>query len=243
MSLALIAGTGFDQFGALENQKHHDVSTAWGEPSDVIIEGQIGNKNVFFLQRHGSKFQYPPNKINYRANIAALHKVGASSIIATAAVGGIDVETGKIVIPDQIIDYTYGRENTFYDDGDEVRYIDFTEPYHEGLRKKLIDAARSARLTIETSGTYGATQGPRLETAAEIKRLKKDGCTIVGMTGMPEACLARELSIPYATIALVVNPAAGLGTSKILISDIENTLEKNSPLFFEIFSRACEQIT
>ncbi|MEI7447011.1 MAG: S-methyl-5'-thioinosine phosphorylase, partial [Burkholderiales bacterium] len=163
----------------------------------------------------------PPHQINYRANLWALHHVGATSVLAVATVGGIraDCGPGVLAVPDQIVDYTHGRKSTFFEGPDSpVTHVDFTRPYDEALRERLLRAAASAGEPIVAGGTYGCTQGPRLETAAEIRRLERDGCDLVGMTGMPEAVLARELGLPYAVLAVVANHAAGLGDSRAAIS-------------------------
>ena len=196
MTLAIIGGTGFDQLENMQKTETHKINTVWGSPSDCIYEGVLGEKKILFLRRHGGGRKYPPHKINYRANITALETLGATAIVATAAVGGIGVEVGRILIPDQIIDYTHSRDSTFFEGGEEpLQHIDFTYPYNSELRKKILIAASSKSIEVITSGTYGVTQGPRLETAAEIKRLAKDGCDIVGMTGMPEAVSLKHLDL------------------------------------------------
>lgn len=189
------------------------VKTPFGAPSCPLVYGELDGKPVVFLARHGSKHRIPPHRVNYCANIWALHSVGVKHIIAVAAVGGIHSEcsVGSIVIPDQIIDYTNGRVNTFFDGGDEpVEHIDFSYPYSEALRTALIASAKEVNgVQVVEDGVYGATQGPRLETAAEIRRMANDGCTVVGMTGMPEASLAAELGVAYACLGVVINAAAG----------------------------------
>lgn len=225
--LAIIGGTGLTQMQGLEVVNRRQVSTVWGDPSAEIVEGRISGQSVLFLARHGHPHVIPPHKVNYRANIQALKDAGATAILAVNAVGGIhpDCEPAGLMIPDQIVDYTYGREHTFFaDDLEEVVHIDFSWPYDEKLRQLLIDQARHLELPVMDKGTYAATQGPRLETAGEIKRLANDGCDIVGMTGMPEAALARELDLPYACVALVVNMAAGLTDEIITMDDIEKAL-------------------
>lgn len=180
-------------------------------------------ERVLFLSRHGHPHALPPHKVNYRANLLALQQLGADRIIAVNAVGGIrsDMGSGQIAIPDQIIDYTWGRESTFFDgEYRPLEYIDFTYPYDSALRQTLIDAARASAIEVVAEGVYGATQGPRLESVAEIIRMERDGCDLVGMTGMPEAVLARELSIPYACLCLVVNPAAGKSDDLITMDDV-----------------------
>ncbi len=225
--LAIIGGTGLTQIQGLEVTARKSLTTQWGAPSADVVEGVLAGKPVLFLARHGHPHCIPPHKVNYRANIQALKDAGATAIIAVNAVGGIhpDCHPAGLMIPDQIVDYTYGREHTFFaDDLDEVTHIDFSWPYDETLRQQLIEQARGLDLSALEKGTYGATQGPRLETAGEIKRLANDGCDIVGMTGMPEAALSRELDLPYACVALVVNMAAGLTDEIITMADIEQAL-------------------
>ena len=212
-TLAIIGGTGLTRMEGLTVTRREMVKTPYGAPSCPIVFGDLGGQSVAFLARHGSSHRIPPHRVNYCANIWALHSVGITRIIAVGAVGGIaeNCPVGAIVVPDQIIDYTNARESTFFDGGDDpVEHIDFSYPYDQTLRKALIHGAKAASdITVVEDGTYGATQGPRLETAAEIKRMARDGCTIVGMTGMPEASLAAELRIAYACCGVVINPAAG----------------------------------
>ncbi len=208
----MIGGTGLSQLRDLEVLDRRVVATPYGEPSAPVLLGQIGTGRALFLPRHGAGHTIPPHAINYRANIWALEKLGAGRIVAVNAVGGIGPDRGPrtLVVPDQIIDYTWGREHTFYDGASgEVEHVDFSEPYSTGVRRLLLEAGRLADLELIDGGTYGATQGPRLETAAEICRLSDDGCDLVGMTGMPEAALAREAGLEYACLAVVVNFAAG----------------------------------
>ncbi|ACT48081.1 S-methyl-5'-thioinosine phosphorylase [Methylotenera mobilis] len=212
--LAIIGGTGLTQLDNLNINRRLIVRTPYGEPSQPLIFGEISGREVIFLARHGNGHTIPPHEVNYRANIAALHLQGVTEIAAIATVGGIhpDLSAGKIVIPHQIIDYTYGRKTTFHDGiSNPVKHIDFTEPYCQTLREKWKNAAIAVGEEVVDHGVYAATQGPRLETAAEINRLERDGATVVGMTGMPEAALARELGISYATICPVANYAAGRG--------------------------------
>jgi 5'-methylthioinosine phosphorylase len=180
---------------------------------------------VVFLPRHGAGHTMPPHQVNYRANLWALHHLGVSRVVGMAAVGGISLAPETLCIPDQLIDYTCDRRHTFFDtDLNFVTHIDFTEPYCSELRQALLDAGERSGIELAPSGTYGATQGPRLETAAEIRRLERDGCDMVGMTGMPEAALARELGICYACCAVVVNWAAGKETGPITMAAIERHL-------------------
>jgi len=228
MTLAIIGGTGLTKIDELTITGQEQVKTPFGEPSANYVFGELNGRRLIFLARHGNPHRIPPHKINYRANIWGLKHLGASEIIAVAAVGGITEEMAlaHIAIPDQIIDYSYGREHTFFaDDLEHVTHIDFTEPYSPVLRQRIIDAARQSSIAVSGKGTYGCTQGPRLETVAEIKRMKQDGCDLVGMTGMPEAALARELGLAYANISVVANWGAGIVAGEITMAEIEKNLE------------------
>jgi len=232
VTIGIIGGSGLCAFEELEAQAPRDVATEWGTPSAPLIGGTLRGRRVVFLARHGEPHTIPPHRVNYRANISALHSEGVTGIIAVNVVGGINGEMcpGDLVIPDQIIDYTWGRQHTYSDGaGAALQHVDFTQPYDDGLRDSLLQAAIAAGMTVHAGGVYGATQGPRLETAAEITRMANDGCDVVGMTGMPEAALARELGIPYACLALVVNMAAGLGAERITMSDIQALLAQRMP--------------
>ena len=224
---AIIGGSGLDRLGALEISARHTLMTPYGAPSAALCEGLLEGSPAFFLPRHGDGHALPPHRINYRANIAALREAGVTDILAVTAVGGISAAAapGSIVVPDQIIDYTWGRDHTLYDGlNGTLDHIDFSQPYTERLRRLLIDQMTDGELV--GAGVYGATQGPRLESAAEISRMARDGCTIVGMTGMPEAALAREAGMAYATVSLVVNWAAGVGGAAVIsMDDIYRHLE------------------
>jgi 5'-methylthioadenosine phosphorylase len=214
--LAIIGGSGLDRLAALESTRQVIVSTPYGEPSGPLIIGRLNKHDVVFLARHGENHRLPPHKINYRANTWALQAQGVKKIVAVATVGGIgsDFGAGTLAIPDQIIDYTWGRISTYFDgESGDVKHIDFTQPYCKSMRESLVRAAHRTGESVHSGGTYAATQGPRLESAAEIARLARDGADMVGMTGMPEAALARELDLCYATLAVVVNAAAGTGAS------------------------------
>lgn len=230
-TIAIIGGTGLTEFEALDDiQRHSQLNTDLGPPSSDIIEGMLNGTRLLFLARHGHPHAVAPHKINYRANLLALQQLGAEKIIAVNAVGGIHSSAiaGHISVPHQIIDYTQGRENTFFDGiYKPLDHIDFSHPYDEGLRKNLIEVLSQQGLSHGYSnfGVYAATQGPRLESIAEVNRLEKDGCDLVGMTGMPEAVLARELKIPYASLCLVVNPAAGKSEDLITMDDIRLVIE------------------
>ncbi len=225
--LAIIGGTGLNKIPNLEIV-HREVShTPYGEPSAPLTHGRLAGRDILFLPRHGSSHSIPPHRVNYRANLWALRHVGIDTVLAVAAVGGITerMAPGMIVIPDQIIDYTYDREHTLFEtDLTQVTHIDFTYPYCESLRQLLLEAAHQSGIATAAGGTYGVTQGPRLETAAEIGRLERDGCDLVGMTGMPEAALAREMGLCYATCAVVSNWAAGKTEGTIELGDIEQNL-------------------
>jgi 5'-methylthioinosine phosphorylase len=226
--VAIIGGTGLTSLKGLEITRREVIHTPYGEPSGPLTHGVLNGKEVIFLARHGYGHTIPPHKINYTANIWALHNTGVKKVIAVAAVGGIryDMTPGKLVIPDQVIDYTWSRRSTFFEDSlTHVTHVDFTYPYSEEIRQLLIAGCRAAKLDYCDEGTYAATQGPRLETAAEINRLERDGCTIVGMTGMPEAALAREIGLAYAACSVVVNKAAGRGEGLITMEEIEDTIK------------------
>jgi 5'-methylthioinosine phosphorylase len=226
--LAIIGGTGLDDLEGLEVLEKRAVMTPYGAPSSPLSTGKIAGKCVIFLPRHGARHTLPPHRINYRANLYALYETGVKGVVAVNAVGGIHADMGPehISIPDQIIDYSYGRDHTYSDDEKSVlEHVDFTEPYDQQLRACLLGAARRLTISVSDGATYACTQGPRLETRAEIDRLERDGCDIVGMTGMPEAALARELALPYASIALTVNWAAGRSAEAITLASIMATLQ------------------
>lgn len=227
--VAIIGGTGLSALVGLADSRVENSSSPYGEVSADIETGFLDGREIHFLSRHGQPHSIPPHKINYRANIDALRTLGVNKIIAVNAVGGIcsAMEPRHIVIPHQIVDYSYGREHTYSDGshGAALEHIDFSDPYDEMLRQCLISAAESKKFSFSGKGVYACTQGPRLESSAEIVRLKRDGCDIVGMTGMPEASLARELGISYVSICLVVNPAAGLSDVPITMTDIHRVIE------------------
>ncbi|MDQ7072796.1 MAG: S-methyl-5'-thioinosine phosphorylase [Gammaproteobacteria bacterium] len=228
-TLAIIGGTGLTTLDGLTISEHKYVETPFGEPSSPLLIGKYEDKDVIFLPRHGQAHTIAPHRVNYRANIWALYALGVENIIAIAAVGAIEsnLEPGTLAVPDQLIDYTYGREQSFYsDDFTADRHLDFTQPYNQVLRKEILASAVRQQITITDGGTYGATQGPRLETAAEIRRLAQDGCSMVGMTGMPEAYLARELDMAYACCAVMANWAAGITDNEIEMAEIEQVLNK-----------------
>ena len=197
--LAIIGGTGLSELEGFEIEESIEIKTPYGNPSAAIEKGLLKQIPVLFLARHGKSHRFPPHAVNYRANIWALQSLGVTKIVGVNAVGGIPENMGPevIVIPDQVIDYTWGRESSFSEVG-SVIHADFTYPYTAEVRQLILAAAENAGVPVLDGGVYGATQGPRLETAAEIDKLERDGCDIVGMTAMPEAILARELDIQYA---------------------------------------------
>ncbi|QCO68055.1 S-methyl-5'-thioinosine phosphorylase [Luteimonas yindakuii] len=212
IDLAVIGGTGLYRIAELDDVETHQPPTRHGALSGPVRIGTLEGRRVAFLARHGEGHSVPPHRINYRANLAALQALGARRVIALNTVGGITERFGPRVLacPDQLIDYTWGRVSTFCEEeGSEVLHVDFGDPYTPALRTQLLAAARTAGVDVVDGGCYGATQGPRLETKAEIARLRRDGCDLVGMTGMPEAGLARELGLEYACLAIVANWAAG----------------------------------
>ena len=214
--LAVIGGSGLSQLASLEVTQRKVVRTPYGEPSGALTFGRIHGGHLVFLARHGYGHTVAPHEVNYRANLWALKEMGVEGVVSVASVGGIrrDVAPGTLLVPDQIIDYTWGRRSTYFEGaGTPVTHIDFTEPYSAALRARVLAAARACGEQVLDGGTYAATQGPRLESAAEIDRLERDGAAVVGMTGMPEAALARELDLPYAAIAVSANFAAGRGES------------------------------
>ncbi len=225
--LAIIGGTGLTTLKDLKILRREVMHTPYGEPSAPLVFGEMAGHEVVFLPRHGAGHTIPPHKVNYRANLWVLKESGVEQVIAINAVGGIraDMTPGSLVVPDQIIDYTWSRINTYFEEGlTHVTHIDFTEPYCEELRKTLLMCGEEANVALIDGGTYAATQGPRLETAAEIRKLEGDGCDLVGMTGMPEAALARELGLCYACVAVVANMAAGKSDEAITMEMIERHL-------------------
>lgn len=234
IDLAVIGGTGVYRLGALEDVQALHLDTPWGTPSGPLRIGRLGSARVAFLARHGEGHALPPHKVNYRANLHALKQAGAHRVLALNTVGGITANYGPRVLacPDQLIDYTWGRESTFWDGEGEPLHVDFGHPYSPALRSRVLAAAQAAGVTLVDGGCYGATQGPRLETNAEIARMRRDGCDLVGMTGMPEAGLARELGLEYACLAIVANWAAGCAEAAEITLDevLENVAAASAGL-------------
>jgi len=244
LRLGLIGGTGLDQFGPPESS--HIIDTAYGRPSASLAEYRVGNTEVFFLPRHGKRHQLPPHAVNYRANIEAFRLLEVAGIIAVNAVGGITEAhaPGTLCLPDQLIDYTWGRAHTFsMGAGDALSHVEFTAPFDGRLRTGLLSAANGASVDLIDGGCIGVCQGPRLETAAEIKRLRQDGCDLVGMTSMPEAVLAREAGLDYASLCVSANWAAGVGQEAVTMAGIEATLDAAMTRVHELLERYFEDLS
>ncbi len=225
MTLGIIAGTG--ALDLLEQLDARNIQTRYGLPSSMPARVSLGQCRAWFIARHGNPHSIPPHRVNYRANIDALRQLGVSRVIALNAVGGIDPElaVGSLVLPDQLIDYTWGRAHSFSDEeGSALEHIEFGEPFAGPLRQALLQAAEDCDVVVHDGGCCAVTQGPRLETAAEIRKLAADGCTLVGMTSMPEAALAREAGLDYASLSIVANPAAGIVAVPISLDEIYATL-------------------
>lgn len=212
--IGLIGGTGLDEPGMLDERQELSGDTPWGPPSAPPVTGRLAGVPVVFLARHGRRHEWPPHRVNYAANLAALQAAGARVVVGLNAVGGIApwMGPGHVALPDQLIDYTWGRTQSLWDGQGDMRHIEFTDPMDSGVHARLCMAGVTSGLAVTPRGVYGVTQGPRLETRAEIDRLAREGCDMVGMTLMPEAALARELGLGYACIALCVNWAAGRGS-------------------------------
>jgi 5'-deoxy-5'-methylthioadenosine phosphorylase len=226
-ALGIIGGSGLTRLDALTVERQENVATPYGAPSAPLTFGRFDGNPVVFLPRHGAAHTIPPHRVNYRANLWALRDAGVERVVGMAAVGGITppLGPGVLAVPDQVIDYTWGRDHTLFEaDLTSVTHIDFTDPYCEALRQSLLAAAAELGVEVHDGGTYAATQGPRLESTAEIARLERDGCDMVGMTGMPETSLARELGLCYASLALSVNWAAGKTEGPITMAEIEHNL-------------------
>ncbi|MEW6107914.1 MAG: S-methyl-5'-thioadenosine phosphorylase [Nitrospirota bacterium] len=232
----IISGSGLYDIPGLEIVDSVKISTPYGEPSDVFRIGDLSGKKIAFLPRHGIMHHLQPHKINYRANIWGFRELGVNRIISIGASGGISIgmSPGVIAVPDQLIDMTKGRPSTFYDE-DEVIHIDFTVPFCPDMRNYILNAAGKAGVAVAGSGTYLCTNGPRLETAAEIRAFATLGCDMVGMTVMPEAALARELEICFAGINVITNHAAGIKAEKLTAKEVVETMQASSGKLKSIF--------
>jgi len=225
MRLGIIGGSG--AISLFEQRRNVSITTPFGAPSDRPREIELDGRRFWFIARHGDPHRIPPHRVNYRANIHALRTLGVDSVLALNAVGGLDraLRPGDLVVPDQLVDYTWGRAHTFSDGGSaRLLHVDFTRPYDGSLRTALLAAGQAAGIGLRDGGCQAVTQGPRLETAAEVARLARDGCDLVGMTGMPEAGLAREAGLDYASLCIVANPAAGLAAEAITEDEIGRVL-------------------
>ena len=235
-ALGIIGSSAMDDLPGFKRSRASKESTPYGEPSNCLAHGQLFGEPLVFLARHGEGQSIAPHLINYRANLWAFQHAGVEQVLAVNAVGGITARctSGSLVIPDDLIDYTHGREQTFCDGaGQDLQHIEFSPPYDEALRQRLCAAASTAGIEVIPDGVHGVVQGPRLETAAEIRRLKRDGCDIVGMTGMPEAALAREIGVAYACCGVVVNQAAGIGSGSIHM-EIEAVKAEGMAIFMQL---------
>ena len=232
LDLAVIGGTGLYRLAELRDAAPVAGDTPYGAPSGPVRVGSFAGRRVGFLARHGEGHSLPPHRVNYRANLWRLKELGATRVLAVNTVGGITDAFGPrvLALPDQLVDYTWGRTPSFWDDaGGEVLHVDFGDPYTPSLRARVLAAAATAGVALHDGGCYGATQGPRLETRAEIARMRRDGCDLVGMTGMPEAALARELGLDYACLAIVANWAAGCGdAAEITLPEVLANVEAAS---------------
>ncbi|MBK5109941.1 MAG: S-methyl-5'-thioinosine phosphorylase [Thermoleophilia bacterium] len=241
--LAVIGGSGLYLLGGLEVEDSRIVRNRFGATSGPLVRGRLGGEEIVFLARHGEDHSIAPHRINYRANVDALRGAGADRVLSIATVGGIGpgCTPGALVVPDQIIDYTWGREQTFSEAGDPVVHADFTDPYSPGWRSEITAALTALGIEHMDGGTYGAIQGPRFESAAEIKRLSRDGCSVIGMTGMPEAILAREAGLAYAALCPVGNLAAGIGGDPLeaeqVVAAVEPAMALVEPLVRELLDR------
>jgi 5'-deoxy-5'-methylthioadenosine phosphorylase len=241
--LGLIGGTGLDRWGSREYEIRGE--TPFGSASAAIAVYEVGNAGLLFLPRHGQAHTIPPHRVNYRANLWALKDAGAERVLAVNAVGGITggYTPGTLAVPSQLIDYTWGRAQSFWDDDNAARqHVEFASPFEGRLRKLVLDAGRDQDIRMINGGCIGVTQGPRLETTAEIQRMNTDGCDMVGMTSMPEAALARELGLDYACIAVVANPAAGIGDTAITMEAIQATLDAAMQKVRTLITTICERL-
>jgi len=237
--IGVIGGTGLTEPVFLKNVKIVPVPTPYADLAVDVTTGTVGHHPVAFIPRHGRGHRVPPHRVNYRANLWALREAGVLAVVGVNAVGGIHARTapGALAVPKQIIDYSWGREHTFFADGlESVTHIDFTQPYDERMRQLLL--ASVGDIEVWDGGVYACTQGPRLESAAEVRRLQRDGCDMIGMTGMPEAALARELELPYACLALSVNWAAGLTDEAISMQAIGRVLHSGMARVLSVLERA-----
>ncbi|MBI5049640.1 MAG: S-methyl-5'-thioadenosine phosphorylase [Nitrospirae bacterium] len=228
--IGVIGGSGLYEIQGLVIKEKKKITTPYGKPSGEYMIGELGNTEVVFLPRHGAHHNIPPHMINYRANIWGFKKLNVERVISVSAVGGIKkgLKPGDIVIGDRILDMTRTRKSTFYDGKEGVIHIDFAEPYCPEMRKMLLKAGKHAKVSLKNRGTYVAVEGPRLETASEIKAFGILGADVVGMTGMPEASLAREIEICYSAVLLVANYAAGITKNKLTVAEVMEAMKAST---------------
>jgi len=236
--IGIIGGSGLYEMKGLVLRETKKISTPFGDPSDAYIIGDLDDKRIVFLPRHGSRHTIQPHRINYRANIRGFKELGIERLISVGATGGIHagMNPGTIVVIDQIIDVTQGRDTTFYDGENGVVHIDLTEPYCPELRKYMIEAGNKSEIDLKQSGTYICTNGPRLETRAEIQFYSTIGADVVGMTAMPEASLAREAELCYAGVSVVTNYAAGITGKKLTATEVVDTMNKTTVLLKKLLA-------
>ncbi len=227
--IGIIGGSGVYDIPGLTFVREVIHDTPFGKPSDSFKVYSLSGEEILFLPRHGSEHTFPPHKVNYRANIWGFRDLGVKRIVSIGAAGGINssFNPGDIVLPDQIIDKTVSRVSSFYEEG-RVVHVDFTEPYCDELRRSFMNASHALDIPVYARGTYVCTEGPRLESKAEIQYFSIIGADIVGMTGMPEACLARELELCYAGIVIVTNHAAGIGARKLSVTEVMETMKRST---------------
>jgi 5'-methylthioadenosine phosphorylase len=242
--LGIISGSGLYELKGLKVKESLDIDTPYGKPSSFIMKCEYEGRVIHFLPRHGRSHSIPPHKVNYRANIWALKELGVQRIISVSAVGGInkDYTPGRIVIGDQIMDFTKNRINTFFDSSDVV-HVDFTYPFCDDMRKIMIETVGRIKMDVVKEGIYIAVEGPRLETASEIEHYRSAGADIVGMTGMPEAVLAREAEICYAGIYVVTNYAAGIKEGKLTTDEVVETMKGSMDKIKELLAHLVEPLS
>lgn len=242
--IAVIGGSGVYALDYLTDVQTTVVSTPYGKSPEIVL-GKLANRNVAFLPRHGKKHTAPPHLVNYRANLWALRELGVKRVLATTASGSLRsrMRPGDLVLLDQFVDFTKRRPMTFYEGGKGgVVHVDVTEPYCPELRKILRETARALKIKLHPRATYGCTEGPRFETAAEIQALRRLGCDLVGMTNVPECILARELELCYAAIAVVTNFAAGISKTKLTHEEVAELMAKNIERVKSLIFTAVPQI-
>ena len=238
--VAVVGGTGLEDF--LEGVEQIRVGTPYGLPPPISI-GQVGEKSVAFLPRHGPHHSIPPHKVNYRANIYGLHKMGVERILATNAVGAIntDFKPGDLMIPHDLIDFTKLRQPSFYD-GAPVTHVDVSQPYCPEIRTLLIKTLKKRRARTWDKGVLVCTEGPRYETPAEIEMFRRLGCDVVGMTGAPEVVLARELEVCYATVCFVTNMAAGI-QKRLTARELSEIAKEKMPVIQQVLRETIKHLT